>query len=52
MLVHGYATPYYIYDKIFDFLVNKGYRVLRYDLLGRGFSQRVDKDYTPSLFAE
>lgn len=52
VLVHGYATPYYIYDKIFDFLVSKGYRVLRYDLLGRGFSQRVDEDYTPSLFAE
>lgn len=51
VLVHGYATPYYIYDKITEFLVNKGYKVLRYDLLGRGFSQRVDKHYTPKLFA-
>lgn len=51
VLVHGYATPYYIYDKIFDFLVDKGYRVLRYDLLGRGYSERVKGKYTPDLFA-
>lgn len=51
VLVHGYATPYFIYDKIFDFLVEKGYKVLRYDLLGRGFSERVKADYTPELFA-
>lgn len=51
VLVHGYATPYFIYDKLFDALVNAGYRVLRYDLLGRGFSDRPDVDYTPELFA-
>lgn len=52
VLVHGYATPYYIYDKLFDIFVSKGYKVLRYDLLGRGYSERVEKDYTPQLFAE
>lgn len=51
VLVHGYATPYFIYDKIFSFLVQKGYKVLRYDLLGRGFSERVNGDYTPALFS-
>lgn len=51
VLVHGFATPYYIYDKIFDFFVNKGYKVLRYDLLGRGLSERVKGKYTPELFA-
>lgn len=51
VLVHGYATPYFIYDKIFDFLVSKGYKILRYDLLGRGFSERVKADYTPELFS-
>ena len=51
VLVHGYATPYYIYDKLFDALVTAGYRVLRYDLLGRGYSERVEADYTPELFA-
>ncbi|MBQ9552760.1 MAG: alpha/beta hydrolase [Clostridia bacterium] len=52
VLVHGYATPYYIYDKVFDCLVSNGYRVLRYDLLGRGLSERVKTDYTPELFAK
>ena len=51
VLVHGYATPYFIYDKIFEGLVNCGYRVLRYDLLGRGYSQRADGKYTPAFFA-
>lgn len=51
ILVHGFATPYFIYDKIFNFLVENGYRVLRYDLLGRGLSERVSGKYTPELFA-
>lgn len=52
ILVHGYATPYYIYDKLFDAFCKNGYRVLRYDLLGRGLSERVNVDYTPQLFAK
>lgn len=51
VLTHGYATPYYIYDKIFDNLVKSGYKVLRYDLLGRGFSERVEEVYNAELFA-
>lgn len=51
VLVHGYATPYYIYDKLFENFIKAGYRVLRYDLLGRGYSERVRADYTPELFA-
>lgn len=51
VLVHGYATPYHIYDKLFYALVNSGYRVLRYDLLGRGLSDRAEVEYTPDLFA-
>ena len=51
VLVHGYATPYFIYDKLFDALVENGYRVLRYDLLGRGLSERVNAVYDAALFA-
>lgn len=51
VLVHGFATPLFIYDRIAQGLVAAGYRVLRYDLLGRGLSQRVHEDYTPDLFA-
>lgn len=52
VLTHGYATPYYIYDKIFECLVSKGYKVLRYDLLGRGYSERVNAEYNAELFAK
>lgn len=51
VLTHGYATPYYIYDKIFECLVSNGYKVLRYDLLGRGYSERVNEEYNAELFA-
>ena len=50
VLVHGYATPYFIYDKIAEGLLKEGYRVLRYDLIGRGLSERVNEDYNPALF--
>ena len=51
VLVPGYATPYYIYNKVFDALLAEGYRVLRYDLLGRGLSERAKAVYSPDLFA-
>lgn len=51
VLTHGYATPYVIYDRLFDALVKSGYKVIRYDLLGRGLSERVYGPYTPELFA-
>lgn len=52
VLVHGYSTPYFLYDHIFEGLIAEGYRVIRYDLLGRGLSERVKKKYTPELFAK
>ena len=52
VLVPGYATPYYIYNKVFDALVAAGFRVLRYDLLGRGLSERTNTVYDPALFAQ
>ncbi len=51
VLVPGYATPYYLYDKVSETLVQNGYQVLRYDLMGRGLSERVKTDYTPEFFA-
>jgi len=52
VLVHGYATPLFIYDKIAASLVKAGYHVLRYDLFGRGLSDRVDTTYTAEFLAE
>lgn len=51
VLVHGYATPYHIYDKVYDTLLKEGYKVIRYDLMGRGLSERVDTVYSPDFFA-
>jgi pimeloyl-ACP methyl ester carboxylesterase len=50
VLVHGFSTPYFIYDPTFHFLTQRGYRVLRYDLFGRGFSDRPDTRYNIDLF--
>jgi pimeloyl-ACP methyl ester carboxylesterase len=50
VLVHGFSVPYYIWDSTFYALAAAGYRVLRYDDFGRGFSDRPDKIYEASLF--
>ena len=50
VLVHGFSVPYFIYDPTFEFLTRAGFRVLRYDLYGRGFSDRPDTAYNIDLF--
>jgi pimeloyl-ACP methyl ester carboxylesterase len=50
VLVHGFSTPSYIWDPTFEALVQSGYQVLRFDLYGRGFSDRPDMDYNLNLF--
>lgn len=50
VLVHGFSVPYFIFDPTFDFLCQQGFRVLRYDLIGRGFSDRPNVRYDAALF--
>lgn len=50
VLVHGFSVPYYIWDPTFPALAAAGLRVLRYDLFGRGYSDRPDLLYTMELF--
>ena len=50
VLVHGFSVPYFIFDPTFDFLTKAGFRVLRYDLFGRGLSDRPQADYNIDLF--
>lgn len=50
VLVHGFSVPYFIYDPTFEFLTQSGFRVLRYDLFGRGFSDRPEGRYNIDLF--
>ena len=52
VLVHGFSTPYFIFDPLFEFLSNSGFRVLRYDLFGRGYSDRPDTRYNIDLFVD
>ena len=50
ILVHGFSVPYYIWDTTFKALVRAGFRVVRYDFFGRGYSDRPDIDYDGALF--
>ena len=52
VLVHGFSVPSYIWDLTFDKAKDLGYKVLRFDLFGRGYSQNLDTDYTDNLFAK
>lgn len=50
VLVHGFSVPYFIWDITFRALTAAGKRVLRYDLLGRGFSDRPRVRYNLGCF--
>ncbi len=52
VLVHGFSVPAYIWDPTFESLTSAGYRVLRFDLYGRGHSDRPDVAYTIGFFAK
>lgn len=40
VLVHGLTTPSFVWDALVPGLVEMGYRVVSYDLFGRGYSDR------------
>src|SRR5438067_7104597 len=40
LLVPGFSTPYNVWDPTYEGLTKAGFRVLRYELFGRGFSDR------------
>lgn len=52
VLVHGFSVPFFIFDPLFDFLTKSGFRVLRYDLCGRGYSDRPNTRYDIHLFVK
>ncbi len=51
VLVHGFSVPMFIWEPTFRFLTENGYRVLRYDLFGRGYSDRPKAKYNLDFFA-
>ena len=52
VLVHGFSIPAYVWEPTFLHLINEGYTVLRYDLYGRGFSDRPEVDYTMDVYVK
>jgi pimeloyl-ACP methyl ester carboxylesterase len=50
VLVHGFSVPNFIWDPTFYALTDAGFRVLRYDLFGRGYSDRPNVRYDADLF--
>lgn len=50
LLVHGLAGHFHIWDRNFHVLAEAGFRVLRTDLYGRGFSDRVQHPHNSALY--
>jgi len=50
VLIHGFSVPDYVWQPTFQGLAEAGYRVLSYDLYGRGYSDRPDLLYDVDLF--
>lgn len=50
LCIHGLSTPSYVFAATERSLASLGYRVLSYDLYGRGFSDRVKGDQTAAFF--
>lgn len=50
VLAAGFSVPYYIWDPTFTALTGAGFRVLRYDYYGRGFSDRPAIPFTDDMY--
>jgi pimeloyl-ACP methyl ester carboxylesterase len=50
VFIHGFSVPYYMWDRNFNALAQAGFRVIRYDLYGRGLSDRPKVTYNRALF--
>jgi pimeloyl-ACP methyl ester carboxylesterase len=50
VLAAGFSVPAYIWDSLYRGLADSGFRVVRYDYYGRGWSERVDAAYDQDLF--
>ncbi len=50
VLAHGFSVPSYIWDSTAHALAAAGYRVVRYDAYGRGYSDRPNVVYSDVLY--
>ncbi|TFY71975.1 hypothetical protein EVG20_g1011 [Dentipellis fragilis] len=51
VLIHGLSVPAMIWKDVAPTLASRGFRVLLYDLYGRGYSDAPQTSYDPSLYA-
>lgn len=49
LLLSGFSVPMFIWDKQFDTLVSWGWRTIRYNYYGRGFSEYPPVEYNRKL---
>lgn len=52
VLIHGMAMSMFVWERIVTPLVQAGFRVVRYDLVGRGHSDKPSVVYNLSLFEQ
>lgn len=50
VLIHGLTSPSYVFDPVVPGLNGLGFRTLRYDLWGRGYSDRAPGDQDEAYF--
>ncbi len=50
VLAAGFSVPYYIWDPTFRALTDAGFRVLRYDYYGRGYSDRPAIPFNDDMY--
>jgi pimeloyl-ACP methyl ester carboxylesterase len=50
VLVHGFSIPAYLWEQNVTALAQAGFRVITFDLYGRGTSDRTATEYTLDLF--
>eukprot|EP00127_Corallochytrium_limacisporum_P002159 Clim_evm53s108 gene=Clim_evmTU53s108 len=50
VFVHGVSSPLFVFDQVAKRLNQAGYRTLRFDLYGRGFSDSADTEHGNELF--
>lgn len=50
VFIHGFSVPSYTWERNAAFLAQRGYRVLSFDLYGRGYSARPDLSYDRMTF--
>jgi pimeloyl-ACP methyl ester carboxylesterase len=52
LLIHGATVPLWEFDRIVPFLNQAGFRTIRLDLFGHGYSERPDKPHDFNLFVK